>query len=225
MNDFSNFKVRASSLPDLMTNGKIKGELSKTAKSMLRKAWIKEVYGREKKVSTPAMQKGTMVESDIMDLYKSVTGELYFKNKKLFENDWIKGTPDIPAKERVIDTKASQDIWTYNSVEESEVESNYKWQVAGYAWLLGVKKGEVAYGLVDTPDALIFDEFRKLMYQGVVEEGNQKDEEMVRKMYTYNDIPAKERLKRFTFDFTDDDFKLIKDKVILAREYMGGLSL
>lgn len=229
MTDFSKFKVRCSSLPDLMMNGRTAADphtyLSETAKSMLREAWIEEMYGRRKIVSTPAMKKGTIVESDVFDLIKQVTGEIFFKNNDLIENEFIKGTPDNRTiADKVPDVKSSWDIFTFAAINKDVAKKQYFWQICGYAWIEEKNKGELDFGLVNTPEELIFDEYRKLIYQGGVTE-SEEGEAIVRKMYTYDDIPAKDRLKRYVFDFTPEDFSLIEAKVKLARAYMDSLNL
>ncbi|MBU4154498.1 MAG: hypothetical protein KKD63_16630 [Proteobacteria bacterium] len=220
MNDFSTYKFRVSSLPALMTNSRVKSDpLSETAKEMIRKCYIQEVYSREDFIQTAPMTKGIMVESDILDLLQTVTKETYFKNKTRFENDYVRGTPDISAaKDRVIDTKASWTIWTFAAVTEDKAKKDYFWQIAGYAELLKKIKGELVFGLVNTPEELILKE----LYKANADEAR---EEQIRKNHTYDDIAPEKKLKRYTFDFTPEDFQAIKERVGAARVYMGGLDL
>lgn len=218
--DLTKYKFRTSGLPTLMSNGRSKnGGLSETAKAYVQSCFISAYYGRALFVQTNPMRKGTMVESDILDLVNACTGELYFKNKDKFENDFIMGTPDIKsAEDRVIDAKASWMIWQFFAVDEDKAKKDYFWQICGYAWMLGKKKGELIYGLVNTPEELILNELYK---SGINDKERERD---FRKCHIYDDIEAEKRLKRYTFDFTDDDFKAIENRVIEAREYMKELA-
>lgn len=220
MNTFSNYKFRVSSLPYLMTNSRSKSDpLSEIAKELIRKCYIKEVYNREDFVTTPAMLKGTMVESDILDLIHAVTGQTYFKNKTRYENDFVIGTPDISAaQDRVIDCKASWSIWTFAATDEETAKKNYYWQLVGYAWLLGKQKGELVYGLVNTPEELILKELYKA-------NASEQREKVIRRNHIYDDIEPTLRLKRYEFAIPEEDFIKLADRVIKARQYMETLVL
>jgi hypothetical protein len=108
--DFSNYKFHCSSLGLLMPKSRVKSDpLSQTTKSFLNEIFIKEVFSREKDISTPAMKKGTQVESDSISLVEKVTGKTLFKNNKQLENDYIVGTPDLrPGDDKIVkDIKSS----------------------------------------------------------------------------------------------------------------------
>lgn len=217
---FDNYKFHCSALPKLMTNSRTKGEaLSKTAQSFLDEIWIKEVYGREKYISTPAMEKGTVVESDSLQILCDVEGTALFKNNKELGNAFVVGTPDVVKP--LIDIKSSWDIWTFKSVNEDSARSDYYWQLAGYALLKRVKTARLVYVLVNTPEHLVYDEARKLSYSMTEEEA----EKIVRKNHEYDDIPQENRIKAYTFTFGKEDIDSIKDKVLFAREYLNSLEL
>lgn len=224
MTDFSNYKFRCSGLRHLMTTPKTKAErdagmLSQTAKTYLMDIYICETFGRKKpEVMTGATTKGTIVESDSLDLLKKVTGKTYFKNKKHYENDWIKGTPDVvTTDDLVIDIKSNFDLWTFAKADPE----TYKWQIVGYMMLTGKTKGQVDFCLVNTPEAVMYDEVRKLSWKMTEDEA----ENIVRKNHTFDDIPEQLRLKQYDFQYFEEFGLEIKDKVLLAREYLKGLSL
>lgn len=218
--NFDNYKFHCSALPKLMTNGRSKSDaLSKTAQSFLDEVWIEEVYGRKKYISTTAMEKGTVVESDSLQLVCELEGVALFKNNEELSNAFVVGTPDVVKP--VMDIKSSWDIWTFHNVSEETATADYFWQLVGYAMLRRVKTARLVYVLVNTPEHLIYDEVRKLSYSMAEQEA----EEIVRKNHEYDDIPKEERIKAYTFKFTDDDFAAIKDKAMFAREYLNDLTL
>jgi hypothetical protein len=168
------------------------------------------------------MQKGTMAESDGMDLIKEVTGKVYFKNQKQIENAFVCGTPDIDDKEAqaIRDMKLSWDIWTFAKVDVESAKKDYYWQILSYADMKGYKKGSLIYGLVTTPDMLVNDEILRLSYKMPDEQAD-----AFRKNYIYDDIPAKDRLKQFDFEFPDEDFVTMHTQVELCREFLKGMHL
>jgi hypothetical protein len=199
------------------------GELSETTKTYLKDIYIKEVFGREKPdVFSGALLKGTMVESDSMDVVKNATGVTYFKNNKHFENEFIKGTPDIVTSEDlVIDIKSNWDMWTFSAVDEKKARSDYFYQILGYMWLTGKSTGELIFCLTNTPEEIMYKEWTKLAWNMDQTEA----EKLTRLNHTFDDVPAEMRVKRFQFYFSQLDIDALTGKIIAAREYLKGLSL
>lgn len=225
MTDFSTYQFRCSGLKNLMVKSRTKDALSETTKTYLRDIFIQETYGRHKPdIDTKYTKKGTMVEPDSMDLVKEVTGITYFKNNTRLENEFIKGTPDINPKssDTISDIKSSWDIWTFAAVDEKKARDNYYWQVLGYMWLTGKTKGELLYCLVNTPDSIIEGEIYRLSFRFQ----NPEDANAFRVNYVFDDIEPKQlRLKKFTFDYSQDDVDALQKQVVAAREYLKGLAL
>lgn len=226
--DFSNYKFRASGLVHLMTNSRTKSDpLGESTKTYLRDIFIKEAYGRERlDFKTKYTDKGIQCESDSLDLVQKVTKQTYFKNKSGFENKWIKGTPDIIIpKDHIKDIKTSWDIWTYAKADEKVAKDTYFYQMLAYMWLTETEKAELLYCLVNTPEEIIASEAYKASFQ--FPEIGESDEAMTkfRKNYIFDDIPAKERIKSFWFESSEEEIEAVKNKVILAREYLAQLHL
>jgi len=199
-------------------NGEI---LSQSTKTYLKHTWIRQTYNRDAdyKTITPATQKGIMVETDSLELLKKVTGENYFKNITNLENDFIKGTPDV--KTPLIDIKSSWDLFTFAMVDEETAKKDYFYQLLGYGWLIGVKKADIVFALVNTPEQLIADALYRLSFKIPDED----EVEKYRVNFVFDDIEAEKRIKRYTFEFTDAIIKELKEKIIAARQYMNELSL
>lgn len=222
--DFSTFQFRCSGLKNLMVTSRTKSDpLSETTKAYLREIWIEQVYGRKKVISSAPMEKGTIVESDNMTLVQQVTGKTFFKNNNELHNDYIKGTPDIIDKKEgaVHDTKSSWDLWTFTAVTEKVARADYYYQLLGYMWLAGMTKGSLKYGLVNTPEHLMYKEWSKLAWNMDEAEA----ERITRLNHTFDDIPAENRLKEFWFEYLQEDIDELVNKIELSREYLKGLSL
>lgn len=220
MKDFSNYKFRCSGLGNLMTKSRTSDPLSVTTKTYLKELWIREVYGRDRdyQTITKYTQKGTMVESDALDLFETVTGQKYFKNIQQLENDFVTGKPDI--SKPLIDVKSSWDIFTFAKVDDAYVQKEHKDQILGYGWLTEQTKGQIVYALVDTPEMLMTDELYRLSFKIPDEEADK-----YKNNFKFDDIPAKERIKVFDLEVSDLDIEILKNKIIVCREYMNGLSL
>jgi len=222
--DWSEYKFRPSGLKNLMTNSRSKSDpLSETTKSYLNEIYIKEVFGREKVISSAAMSKGTAVESDTLELFQKVTGKTYFKNQNKIANDFIAGTPDfIDKSEKLVgDTKSSWDLWTFAKVTEKSAMSDYYWQLTGYAWLTESERMALVYGLVNTPEFIITDELYRLHFKLPPD----ADTDPYRVNYIFDDIPDAMKIKRFDFVYNPEDVELLKSKILLCRNYLSQMSL
>lgn len=221
--NWETYKFRASSVKKLMTKSRSKTDpISQTTKSYLSEIWIKEIFGREKPITTPAMQKGTIVETDTMELFQKVTGKTYFKNNKQLDNNYVSGTPDIiDNKNKMIgDIKSSWDLWTFSKVNEDQAKKDYYYQLLTYMWLTGFKKSFLTYGLVNTPELMVYEEIHRLTFK--MEEGKAEE---YRKNFEFDDIDEKLRIKQYSFDFCDIEVAKVKAKIIYCREYLSNLSL
>jgi hypothetical protein len=202
--------------------------LSQTTKSFLNEIFIKEVFSREKIVSTPAMEKGTTVESDSISLVEKIIGKTLFKNNKQLENDYIIGTPDlIPTEDKIVkDIKSSWDLWTFFAVDEKKAKSDYYHQMLGYMWLTEVDNAELLYALVNTPEQIMYREWSKLSWNM----GDEAAEAYVRKNHTFSgnedeslNIPDEFRVKRFAFVKSMADISEAINKIELSRAYLQTL--
>lgn len=158
---------RCSSLGKLMTEPQSKadkeaGKLSKTATSYLDEFIALYKYGRLKPFTNKYVQKGTVVEKDSIDLYCDVFKTFAKKNDKWFNDGTIGGTPDIIFKDKVTDIKSSWQLSTF--LANKGIPKDYFWQLCGYARLLKIKKAELVFCLVNTPENLIDKELKTAYY-------------------------------------------------------------
>lgn len=226
----SNLKIRCSALGLVMTDPRSKSEkLSETCKNYLAELFVQEKYRREKDIENKYMTKGLLVEEDSLTIYSRYKKKFFLKNEKQFENEWITGHPDIivpfenPGPPEVRDIKSSWDIFTFFETHYAKLNKKYYWQLMGYMDLTSSSVGRLAYCLIDTPEQIINDEKRKLLWKmGVTTELDDNYLEACRKLdqlMTYGDIPITERVNEIVIERDKEAIEAIHDRVELCREY------
>jgi len=238
--NFDNLQIRCSSLGHLMVEpksaaDKAAGNLSETAKAHLIDIYVSNKYGRQTDINNKYIDKGLMVEEDGITLYSRFSKTFFKKNESMLSNDFIKGTPDlytgesIAKADTVIDIKCSWDIFTFYRTYTKEINNLYYWQLQGYMLLTGALSAKLVYCLIDTPEILIDDEKRKLMYKMgaattemplFIEACNMLDVSM-----TFKDIPMKERVLCYDVAINENAKLQICTKVTKAREFLNQLEL
>jgi len=219
------FKIRCSAIGKIMTNSRSKGEiLSQTAKTYCLD-WMKgQIYNRRKEISSKYMQKGNEMEDSAIDFIAEKLGlGMLIKNEQFFENDFMNGTPDLILSDCVIDVKNSWD-WSTFPLFETEINSDYFYQLQGYMHLTGIKKAKLIYTLMDTPDHLIEREARNYCYQNGIELDVDVWNEFFNKM-TYSDVDEKLRIKIFQFDYEPETIEQINTRVIQCREFIKTIKI
>ena len=68
------FKIRCSAIGQIMTDGKAKGTMGKTAESYLKQWAIEQIFNRRKEISSKYMDKGVIMEDESIDFIASFTG-------------------------------------------------------------------------------------------------------------------------------------------------------
>lgn len=226
--DVNKILFRCSSLGFIMTEPKEKaarerGELSETTKTHLIDKFVSVKYCRETDIVSKYTTKGLMVEEDSLTLYSRFKKRMFTKNEETLSDDFICGTPDV-IKENVIDIKSSWDIFTFFRTAHKDINKQYYWQMQGYMCLTGAESAILAYCLTDTPEQLINDEKRKLLWKmGVISEEDANYQEAAAKLeatLTYSDIPLNERIIEIHINRNEDDIHRIYKRVMQCREYM-----
>jgi hypothetical protein len=145
----------------------------------------------------------------------------------------LKVTPDlyigdtIKAAERIIDIKSSWDIYTFFRTISKPLNKTYYWQMQGYMALTGAKSATLAYCLINTPEVLINDEKRRMMYKmGVATEVNELYLEACKLIdlnMSYEDVPLKNRLLEYEIERNDEDIDMMYKKISIARTFLQEL--
>jgi hypothetical protein len=216
-------KIRASQVGRLMASPRSKGEvLSQTAKTYIQELALEKKYGIRKEINSRYLDKGIEVEDESIILFEKVAGfDFLYKNTEYFENDYVKGTPDIITATHVIDVKSSWSGSTFPWFETEIPNKDYFYQLQAYMWLTGVKSAILAFCLVDTPLDIVNDEIRRIAWAKKVEEEEVEDE--VRQQHEFSHIPMERRIKSFTFDYDPEVIEQMKVKIEHTREYFNQL--
>lgn len=234
--DFSNLLFRCHSVGHLMVEprekaAKDRGDLSESAITHLVDIYVSKKYGRNTDISSKYIEKGLSVEEDSITLFSRVRSDFYKKNEENIKNDFLTGTPDLYKgcsifnADHVVDVKSPWDIFTFFRNIAKPMNKLYYWQLMGYMALTGAKSATLAYCLVNTPESIILDEERKLMYKmnaGTTENPDFIEAcEELRKLCIYNDIPLKERVIQFPVERNDAEIDRMYKKIAKAREYLA----
>lgn len=205
-------------------------ELSETCKKYLAELWVKIKYGREKDISNRYTTKGLLVEEDSLTLHSDYKDQLFVKNNYTYSNDYIQGTPDVIIRDlvndnlEVLDIKSSWDIFTFFAVGVSVINKLYFYQLQGYMALTGAKKARLAYCLIDTPDALVNDEKRRLQWKmTVIDDSDPAYVEAAAALdhnMKYGDIPIEERVIEIEVARDDKAIAAIYERVKLCRAHI-----
>lgn len=214
-------KMRCSALGKIMIEPRSKSEvLSQTAKTYIQELLLEDMYGIKKEFSSRFTDKGLIQEDESIDLAARVL-DLPFctKNDEYFENDFIKGTPDLVLDDEIIDIKTSWDGSTFPWFAEELPTKDYYWQLMGYMWLTGRKHGRIVYCLVDTPEDIVLDEIRRTSWKKFELEVTDETEKEVRAKHEFNHIPENLRVKEFKVEYSEESVNKIIEKIGAAKEY------
>lgn len=216
-------------LGQLLEKEKIGVTIAKTTESFVRSMWLEKEFGYREDFVSDETFKGLLCEDDSLGLVQEVLGgEFRMKNKQHFENEYVRGTPDVILKKQdyVEDVKTSFNLRTFT---EAELSKLYWWQGQGYMWLTGKTHYRLIYCLVPTPDAILGNQKRSWFYKFGQDEYNQHFIDAVDQIDHNNNliskIPANKRVKVFEFDFDPDKIELLKSKIDVCRDFYKTLSL
>lgn len=225
---FSNIKIHCSSLGVLFVEprdaiAKKAGELSATAKIHLYKVYIKEYWGRKRDLTNKEVKKGLAVEPQSIELISYLDDKHYEKNDEVKENDWIIGTPDV-VDEFIHDVKSSFDAETFIPMILEPLEKIYDVQMQGYLWLWGKQTALVRRCLVSSPDNIVQDEKKRLLFRMDVATEENTEYKIAASELEFNmvfeDIPPEERCITHTVTRNEEIIAQIPQKVQKAREFL-----
>lgn len=146
---------RASSLADIMADGKGEDGLSVGAKTAITTMAKEFIYGYDTIITSKYMDKGLQVEDRSIALLNSVLFTNYVKNTERRTNDWITGECDIVGSDRIHDIKSSWSLSTFPVLASQGKDTTYEWQGRAYMMLWDMDTFEIDYCMVNTPDSLI----------------------------------------------------------------------
>jgi hypothetical protein len=228
--NWNDYKFHPSSLGSLMTDPRSKSDtLSETCKAHLMECYIERVYGRKKEIMNKYIDKGIQCEEDSLTLYSRVMKTFYKKNKQVYENDYLIGTPDIITEDDVIEIKTSWDIFTFHQVLHKAINKDYFWQVQGYMELTEKKRARLVYCLVDATPEMVEDAKKKLAWQmkvidDAVDQSYIDACAEIDKSMTFSDIPIEERYLQITIERDDNMIEKSHDRIDVCRAFLNKLT-
>lgn len=221
---FDNHLFRPSSAHKLMTDPK-KGEtgLSVTCKTHLREIYIKIITGREKSISSKYLEKGIAKEQASITLYSRFSGIFCRKNEERKNGAFLSGECDILLPDRIVDTKTSWDVFTFESNFNEPPDKAYYWQGQAYMSedLFNRKKYTIAYCLVNTPDKMIEDEKRRLLWSLPIEDDYEEACIELESSLKFDDIDLRLRVIEQHFDRNEEDIRRLQNRIIECREWLN----
>jgi len=229
----STFKIRASGA------GKIAGikGLGETGKTYC-KEWLKEqLYKRRKDIKSKYIDKGNRNEEDGFTLMAlELDLGMVYKNQSYFQSKHFCGTPDLIHNGIVYDNKCSWDLSTFPMFETEIPNKDYWWQLQVYMELTGCRKAILAYTLIDADMDLIqqavkWEIYPEKIYQTVCNMVYTKErfDEAFNEFCPlatsdyFIEIPAKDRIKTFAFDYDAEAILKLQERVLECREYINSL--
>jgi hypothetical protein len=218
-------KIRASQLGKIMTAPRSKSEvLSQTAKTYIEELAKEHLFGIKKVFKSRYTDKGNEVEDKAIEFTEEVLGfEFLTKNEEYFENDYIKGTPDIITTSLVIDVKSSWSGDTFPFFETELPNKDYYYQVMGYMWLTGKKNALISYCLINTPEEIVNDEIRRTAWGKYEIEPSEETIRDVMAIHNFDHIPKDRRVKAFHVEYNEGVVNEMKTRIEHCRTYFNEL--
>tara|TARA_R110001592_G_scaffold87052_2_gene256957 strand:+ start:2157 stop:2933 length:777 start_codon:yes stop_codon:yes gene_type:complete len=225
--------VRASSMGAIMSSDRSGKKLGAKCITEIQKMLLYNKRGVNKRIWTKYMEKGTIVEAEGIDLAAGVLGWFDVKSdapKRRYKNEWIVGEPDIESPMILGDIKSSWDATTFPFFKDKIPNADYEWQMMSYMWLCDRSECELVYCLTNTPEHLIQKEIRMQTFAAMdkanydeklrnmdMHEIEAKVEREVRSQMTFDNFPAKERVKRWVIKRDEVKIEAMKDRITECR--------
>lgn len=147
---------------------KAKDVLSEGAKTHIETMARKHVYQYESCINSKYLDKGIWVENEVIQLYNDVFFCNAVKNteRKILEvapGCFLTGECDFQDEQtkKITDIKSSWSIETFPETKKVAIKdackAGYDWQGRAYMMLWNYDLFEIAYGIVDTPEELLYE--------------------------------------------------------------------
>lgn len=200
-------------------------QLPDGVKSYLQQWYLEKKYDRKKEWFNKFVEKGLQVEDQAIDMLSvHLNGGIQLKkNETYYQNEFIHGFPDVVHEDTVYDTKSAWDIFSFPFFEKESPDPKYDWQLQGYMSIAEKEKAQLVYCLIDTPNALIDLELKKLYYQsgGRAEDWNPETHVALRVNYKFDDIPFEHKIKVYQIKRDEQKINQIFERVKLSRIYIA----
>lgn len=231
------WKCRCSAIGILMTEPKLvedkkAGNLSATAKTYLKKCYVEAKYHRYEDFTSKYTDKGTLSQPDCLELLSFLDDKAYKENTDQLENDFLTGKPDfyegptVRTAKYLIENKSAWSLHTFMGYMGEKLDKSWEGQLQGYYDLTGCDAGEVSICLVNTPESIILEEKRRLLWKmgdTAATDLNPEYLEACRVLefqMKFDDIPHIERRIKFEIKRDRDFIERVYGMVEKARKYL-----
>lgn len=188
------FKIHCSSIGQIMTGSKVKGELGQSVKSFLH-TWYADEH---EQIHNKYIDKGNQCEIECIELMADVLGYgMAEKNLETKSDEFFIGTCDVILQDKIVDVKSSWNKETLQKNVLEPIDKNYSYQGQGYMHLYKKEKFILFYGLIDTP-----------------EDCNYGTE------IIYSDLPKNERWIAYELSFDKELIERVIERVKECRKYL-----
>lgn len=223
-------RIRCHQLKAFMTEPKTnadkeKGILSETTKKLIGDIFLFDKFGYKEPLITDPIMKGLYSEQESLKLVQNVLkGQFRAKNIETFENDYLKGTPDI-VSDIIEDIKTSYTLSSFFHTKISK--SDYYWQMQGYMWLTGKKAAKVIHALLPSSEDAIMNEKKKFFYK-FNQQSDHPEYIKISQQIEHNNkvisiIPESNRVKVIDIPFDENTPELIISKWEKAKKEYDSL--
>ena len=206
--------------------------LSDTCTTYLIEVYAYVKYGKEPTSSNQKnrfISKGNLCEEESITLLSLTDRAFYSKNEEHVSNNYLKGTPDIFLGEEIMkantiwDIKSKWDAVSFLNVIGQPTPPVYDWQLNCYMDITGAKEGGIAHTLINTPENIIQNELRKLLYEmDVATDENPeyiKASKRLRNNLTFDNIPAAQRI--YKVPIVKRDMKPMYNRIKMCRTWLA----
>jgi hypothetical protein len=223
---------QAEELASLIMKRDAPPKLSDTCTTYLLEVYAYEKYGKEPTSSNQKNRftsKGNICEDDSITLLSLTDRAFYSKNEEHVSNDYLKGTPDIFLGEeimkatKIVDIKSKWDFVSFLNVIGEPTPPVYDWQINCYMDITGASEGEIAHTLINTPDSIIQNELRKLLYEmDVATDENPEYKKASKRLInnlTFDNIPAAQRI--YKVPIIKRDMSPMYKRIEMCRQWLS----
>lgn len=208
-------------------------ELSETAKSFIKKMWLKNEKGFYKELNSRPIEKGLVNEQDGLEMVSEIEGDFFVKNDERVYKNNITGECDViierDGKRIVKDIKCSWDAETFMN---ACLNSTYEYQGIAYMYLYDADEFHLHYCLTDCPEHLYQNEVWKLKNRfNIIDQDDPSIKplfDQLRRNLIYSDNPSytlDERVKTYVIKRDKEKEAALLAKIGPALEYYNSITL
>jgi hypothetical protein len=225
---------------------KLNPELPEGAKTYCEQELGFYAHGRRPIVDSKYLRKGNIAEQEgITMMAVHLKLGMVRSSETFLENEFMTGTCDFdhPETDTVYDNKSSWEYNTFPMFKKEIPDEKYMMQVQGYMHLIGRKRAAVVYTLVDCPQSES-DERLDLLRSEMKpwHDDNERQKRALNLIFTrknwelakrrffpnaddckFIEIPEKDRVKPFYFDYDPAFIADVQERVKLCRKYIQTL--